>query len=97
MWSHDPIQLVTRGVEEMTWSSPRLQDFVADSTALISGDVHHMVNTVLERMAKVDAIIDTWMHLGGMTVFDDESGRGVALEVLQQKHKHVLHVYHEVW
>ena len=80
-------QLITHGLEEITWSSPKLQDFVADSTALISGDLHQVMNCVLERMAKVDSIIDTWMHLGGMTVFDDECCRGVPLQELQQKHQ----------
>ena len=80
-------QLITHGLDEITWRSPKLQDFVADSTALISGDLHHVMNSVLERMAKIDGIIDTWMNLGGMTVFDDESGRGVSLDELQQKHQ----------
>ena len=81
------MQLISHGLDEVTWSSPRLQDFVADTTALISGDLHHIMNAVLERMAKVDGIIDTWTHLGGMSVFNDESGQGVPLEHLDQKHK----------
>ena len=79
--------MISLGLEEVTWSSPRLQDFVADTTALISGDLHHIMNAVLERLTKIDGIIDTWTHLGGMSVFDDESGQGVPLERLDQKHK----------
>ena len=81
------IQLISHGLDEITWCSAKLQDFVADSTALISSDLHHVMNSVLERMAKIDSIIDTWTHLGGMTVFDDESGTGVPLEELQKKHE----------
>ena len=81
------IQLISHGLDEITWRSAKLQDFVADCTALISSDLHHVMNNVLERMAKIDSIIDTWTHLGGMTVFDDESGTGVPLEELQKKHE----------
>ena len=84
---YDHTQLITHGLDEITWRSSKLQDFVADSTALISGDLHQVMNSVLERMAKIDSIIDTWMNLGGMTVFDDQSGRGVPLDELQQKHQ----------
>ena len=88
------LQLILNGLEEITWSSPKLQDFVADTTALISGDLHHIMNAVLERMSKIDVIIETWTNLGGMSVFDDEAGRGAPLEQLDQKHKcvQVIHL-----